>query len=318
MNRIDRLQAIIIQLQTKKVITAREIADKFDISVRTVYRDIRALEEGGIPIGAEAGYGYFLMDGYHLPPIMFTRKEALSLLLAEKIIAKTVDKESHHHYSEALAKVKAVLDTQKKEELEQINDQIIFDPSPTHFADQSNNLLLSEIQSALPQSKVLKLEYWSNYNGEFNERMVEPLGICYYGSQWHLIAWCRLRKDYRDFRVDRISKLSILEEKFDRKNLVSLQKYLDDLSQHSDIQIAKVEMSAERANYIREIKYQHGWINQEENKGKVVMEFAMYSLEVMARWLLMFGNTANIIEPQSLNKRIKELVAELGKHYLSD
>ena len=90
MNRIDRLTAILIQLQTKKVVKAQEIADRFNISLRTVYRDIRALEEAGVHIGAEAGIGYFL-ENYHLPPVMFTTEEASALMLGAKLIEKMSD-----------------------------------------------------------------------------------------------------------------------------------------------------------------------------------------------------------------------------------
>jgi predicted DNA-binding transcriptional regulator YafY len=86
MNRIDRLTAILVQLQSKKVVKAHEIADRFEISLRTVYRDVRALEEAGIPIGAEAGKGYFILDGYHLPPVMFSQQEANALVLGSKLI----------------------------------------------------------------------------------------------------------------------------------------------------------------------------------------------------------------------------------------
>ncbi len=315
MNRIDRLQAIIIQLQTKKVITAQEIANRFEISVRTVYRDIRALEEGGVPIGAEAGVGYFLMEGYHLPPVMFTRDEALTLLLAGKFMEKATDRDSHQHYSSALSKIKAVLDTRKKEELEGVNEQIIVDPFKRHFTDQSGNLVLSQIQSALPQNKVLQMDYWSNYIGEFNERHVEPIGLCYYGSQWHLIAWCRLRNDYRDFRIDRISKLKILEEVFTRENHVSLRKYIENLQRQTDLEIVRVEMSKERAGHITDVKYQFGWLNQVEKNGKIVMDFALFSHEFLSRWLLTFGSDVVVLEPESIKERIKELIAELQDHY---
>lgn len=88
MNRIDRLSAILIQLQSKKIVRAQEIADRFEISLRTVYRDIRALEEAGVPIGAEAGIGYFLMEGYNLPPVRFSKEEAGSILMATKLAEK--------------------------------------------------------------------------------------------------------------------------------------------------------------------------------------------------------------------------------------
>src|SRR5688572_22198956 len=92
MNRIDRLTAILVQLQTKRVVKAEEIADRFEISLRTVYRDVKALMEAGVPIGSEAGKGYFIVDGYHLPPVMFTENEASAMLVGGKLVEKMTDK----------------------------------------------------------------------------------------------------------------------------------------------------------------------------------------------------------------------------------
>lgn len=316
MNRIDRLQAILIQLQTKKVVKAYEIADRFEISLRTVYRDIRALEEGGVPIGAEAGYGYFLLDGYHLPPVMFTREEAIALLVAEKFMQKHTDKQSQNNFISALSKVKAVLDKDKKEEIESLNSQIAVDPFGQQFRDQTHNVLLSGIQEALPDQKAIKMNYWSNYKGEFNEREVEPIGICFYSSQWHLIAWCRLRRDYRDFRIDRIEKLKILDERFDRSKHLSLEKYLEGLQRHTDLVLVKVEIDKAVARYLQDSKYHYGWISEEEKGDVVEMSFAAYSPDYIARWFLMMGKHIQIVDPEPLKQKMKELTEELGAHYL--
>lgn len=315
MNRIDRLQAILIQLQTKKVVKAYEIADRFEISLRTVYRDIRALEEGGVPIGAEAGYGYFLLDGYHLPPVMFTREEAIALLVAEKFMQKNTDKKSQDSFISALSKIKAVLDKDKKEEIEILNGQIAVDPFGMQFRDQTQNILVSQIQEALPRQKVIRMNYWSNYKGEFNEREVEPIGICFYSSQWHLIAWCRLRKDYRDFRIDRIEKLAILDEKYDRSRHLSLGKYLESLQRDTEVILVKAEIDKSIVRYMQDSKYQFGWVSEEDKGDVIEMNFAAHSLGYMARWFLMMGSKLQVIEPEPLKEEMKRLVKELGNHY---
>ena len=101
MNRLDRLTAILIHLQSKRVVRASEIADRFEISLRTVYRDIRSLEEAGVPIGAEAGVGYFL-ENYHLPPVMFTNAEASALVFGGKFIEKMADSSLQEPFTSAL------------------------------------------------------------------------------------------------------------------------------------------------------------------------------------------------------------------------
>lgn len=317
MNRIDRLQAILIQLQSKRVITAQEMADRFEVSLRTIYRDIRALEEGGVPIGAEAGIGYFLSEGYHLPPVMFTREEASVLLMAGKIFEKHTDKNLQSHFQDALYKVKAVLDMDKKEALEDLEDKISIDPFGWQYRDHSSNLMVSKIQSILPFRKLVKITYHASYTGEYSERVVEPIGLCYYSNQWHLIAFCQLRHDYRDFRTDRIEKLDVVPGKFSKTDHISLQKYLDKLQNGTELEIAQVRFPKAFTKYIDEVKYQFGWVGQEEIGDEIEMKFATYSLGLLARWLLMSGKNFTVVSPDSLTIRIKELIKELRDKHIS-
>jgi len=311
MNRIDRLQAILIQLQSKRVITAREMADRFEVSLRTIYRDIRALEEGGVPIGAEAGIGYFLSEGYHLPPVMFTREEASALLMAGKIFEKHSDRKMQSHFRDALDKIKAVLDMDKKEVLEDLEDKISIDPFGWQFRDHTTNLMVSRIQSILPMKKLIRIIYHASYSGETSERIVEPIGLCFYGNQWHLIAYCQMRQDYRDFRTDRIEKLDMVPGKFSKTDHLSLQNYLDKLQQGTDVQIVTIRFPKKYVKYIEEIKYQYGWVAQAEIDDHVDMKFAVMAMEFLARWLLMQGKNFKVVSPESLNNRIKALIQEL-------
>lgn len=311
MNRIDRLQAILIHLQSKRVITAQEMADRFEVSLRTIYRDIRALEEGGVPIGAEAGIGYFLSEGYHLPPVMFTREEASALLMAGKILEKHTDKNMQSHFKDALFKVKAVLNTDKKEELDELENKISIDPFSRQFLDHNSNLMVSKIHSILPQKKPVKMLYHASYSGESSERIVEPIGLCFYSNQWHLIAFCQLRNDYRDFRTDRIEKLEIVPGRFSRTDHLSLQNYLDKLQHGSEVQIVKVLFEKDFVKYINDVKFQFGWVDEKQIGNNIEMKFAVMSLELISRWLLMSGKHFDVVSPDSLKVKVRELISEL-------
>ena len=210
MNRIDRISAILIQLQTKSYVTAGEIAERFSISKRTIYRDLKALEEAGVPLGAEAGKGYFLVEGYHLPPVMFTPSEANALLMAGKMVEKFTDTSVNRQFESALYKIKSVLPEKEKQFLNDLHSIIQVFHSP---ARGSSPGFLSDIQLALAQRKTLTIDYHSQYRDEHTKkRVVEPLGMCFYSMCWHLIAYCRLREEYRDFRIDRISALKTNDE----------------------------------------------------------------------------------------------------------
>ena len=316
MNRIDRLQAILVQLQSKRVVTAQEMADRFEVSLRTIYRDIRALEQGGVPIGAEAGIGYYLLEGYHLPPIMFTRDEASAILMAGKIFEKHTDTNLQTHFQDALYKVKAVLDMDKKEALDDLEGKISIDPFGWQFRDHSSNLMVSRIQSILPYRKLAKITYHASYSGESTERVVEPIGLCFYSNQWHLIAYCQLRNDYRDFRTDRIEKLDTVPGRFSKTDHISLQLYLEKLQMGTDVEIAKVKFPKDFVKFIDEVKYQFGWVDQEEIDDKIEMKFATMSINLLARWLLMSGDNFEVVSPEKLKKRVIELVLELYHEYI--
>lgn len=114
MNRLERISAILVKLQSRPVVTASEIAEQFGVSLRTVYRDIRALEESGIPVGGEAGVGYSLVDGFKLPPLMFNTEEALSFLVAEKLVSHQTDGDTYGLFRSGMDKIRAVLKTAEK------------------------------------------------------------------------------------------------------------------------------------------------------------------------------------------------------------
>ena len=192
MNRIDRLHAILITLQSKRVVKAEELATRFEVSVRTIYRDIRALELGGVPIGAEAGIGYFLDEGYHIPPVMFTHEEARALLLAGKMVEKFTDNSVNRNYQDALTKVKSVLDLSKKDDLESLDQDIIINPFPSEQKHTPEGLHLDKIKQALSNSNVISIDYYSKGKGEHSTRELEPVGLCFYFGSWHIIAFCRL------------------------------------------------------------------------------------------------------------------------------
>jgi predicted DNA-binding transcriptional regulator YafY len=315
MNRIDRLTAILIQLQTKRIVKAEEIATRFEISLRTVYRDVKALMEAGVPIGSEAGKGYFIVDGYHLPPVMFTQSEASALVLAGKLVEKMTDKSIRSEFESALFKIQSVLHDPEKDHLESLQSHIEVWQKPKAINDFPDHYL-SDIQKAVVDKEVLRLQYFSSYSDENTIRDVEPIGLFYYGDSWHLIAWCRLRNGYRDFRADRIKDLRNLSIKFDARNLFTLKEYMSTVvqSNHEMHQIvALFEKSS--ARYIGNSRYAYGFVSEEEASGKIRMTFLTAHLNGIARWLLMFGNEVEIESPASLRDRIAELVEELSTHY---
>lgn len=315
MNRIDRLTAILIHLQTKRVVKAQELADRFSISLRTVYRDVRALEEAGVPIGAEAGIGYFLED-YHLPPVMLTNAEASALVFGAKLMERMADKSLREPFASALYKIKSVLKRADKEHLNDLEAQVAVSNSGAISAFSSP--VLNTIQAALVGQRVLAITYRAGYTDETAQREVEPVGLIFYGGGWHLIAWCRLRQDYRDFRTDRILDTQETSKTFSRQNRLSLQAYLQQLRERqTDLQEVIVWFNKNTARFTERERYTYGYVSEETIKDRVRMQFMTPSLEGLGRWLMMYGKAVTIESPDHLKQDIRAYAQELQEHYLT-
>ncbi|MFD2523496.1 helix-turn-helix transcriptional regulator [Emticicia soli] len=221
MNRIDRLMAIVTTLQSRKYVSAESISEKFEISIRTVYRDIKALGELGIPVSFENQKGYFIVPGYFLPPVAFSIEEANALLLMESVTMGFADKSIRKHYSSALNKVKSVLRTNQKEKIEFLTDNIKLQV-PQRFSNDFE--YLSTIQNAIVSKQILDIEYINNKE-EISKRRVEAIGLVFYAFSWHMIAWCQMRSEYRDFKVSRIRTISETGLPFSKKDHIRLNDY---------------------------------------------------------------------------------------------
>ena len=220
--RLSRLVAILIQLQTKRLLTSTSLSEKFGVSVRTIYRDIRALEQAGVPILTEEGKGYSLMEGYKIPPVMFTESQANALILAEQLVLKNKDASFVKDYLEAIDKIKAVLRQSEKDKANLLADRTRFEQNINRERNSNN---ISELQNALTNFFVTKIEY-SNEQNTSSNRQIEPFALISTQENWLLIAWCRSRKAFRYFRLDRIKKMEILSEKF-TPHKMTLQEYFD-------------------------------------------------------------------------------------------
>jgi len=316
MNRIDRLTAILIQLQSKKIVKAEEIAKRFEISLRTVYRDVKALMEAGVPIGSEAGTGYFIVDGYHLPPVMFSQDEASAMMMAGKLVERMTDQSVRTAFDGALLKIKSVLNEAQKDHLESLQDHIEVLRPRMSLPAQSGNFL-TDLQKAVAGKQVVYIDYFSNNQNEQTQRKIEPIGLFYYSAAWHLIAWCRLRNGFRDFRCDRIKELKETGEIFEPRSISTMQEYFNSLQQaNTEMKSATILFDKKEARYVNNSRHYFGFVSEEEVDGQVRMKFLTTDFQMVARWLLSYGRGIEIESPEELKNIVLQLVEELQEHYL--
>lgn len=219
--RLSRLTAILIQLQTNRLLTARALADKFGMSVRTIYRDIKTLEQAGVPIITEEGRGYRLMEGYRVPPLMFTEAQANALITAEQLVLKNKDTSFIKDYCEAIDKIKSVLKYRLQDNANLLSERTRFDQN--NFLER-NSSSLSDLQFALTNFRIVKIEY-TNEQNKTTVRQIEPFALLN-TENWLMVAYCRLRKEFRFFRLDRIKKLELLVDEFEPHKM-TLQEYFE-------------------------------------------------------------------------------------------
>lgn len=307
MNRLDRLTAILTHLQSKRLIKAQELANRFDISLRTVYRDIRALEEAGVPVIGEAGMGYSLVEGYRLPPVMFTKEEAMSFLVAEKMLEKVADRDSSKNFSTAMFKIKSVLKNTEKDVLDKMASQVEVIRKKYSLHTSGKDHVLQSILNSLAEKKVIKIQYTTFEEEKTSVRAVEPVGVYYAFEQWYLIGWCRLRTDYRNFRLDRINDIKILDEIIVQQH-PSLKDYLEKVEKEENLIKVVLEIHKSNNKYAREQRFNHGFVMEKE-KGEIVeLTFMTSSIEGFARWIIMITDQITVLQPLALKISLKELL----------
>lgn len=316
MNRIDRLTAMIIFLQGRHRVNVDDIAERYNISERTVYRDLHALQEAGVPIGCEPGEGYYIVKGYHLPPVSFDKDEAAALLAGERVMQKWNDTLLSKSYLSALDKIRAVLRPDDKEYLDTLDQHM----QTFNFSYGSRTVPGPEafgfLQNAIFQKQVISFRYHTPYKEEWTNRDVEPLGLFLMGNYWYLAAWCRLRDDYRMFRVDRITQYQNANEMLPEQNEHTLKEFYErSLHKERELHTTVIRFDKNILRYMGDQKYHHGWISETEVENGTEMTFLCSSFEYFSRWLLMWGGSFEVVEPVQVKKRIKELSEELYNHH---
>ncbi|MBI1422309.1 MAG: WYL domain-containing protein [Gammaproteobacteria bacterium] len=220
MRRADRLFQIVQNLHHTRVITARELAGILEVSERTIYRDIQDLSLSGVPITGEAGQGYRLLRGFHLPPLMFTEEELEALLLGARMVRAWTDKGLAQGAHQALLKIEHVLPDRLKPVLAK-PELIVPDFPMEGMAGEQLQIL----RQAIREQRKIHIDY-TREDGEASCRLVHPLGLVYWGKVWTLVGWCELRDDFRQFRLDRMQTVRKLEQQFETITGRTLQDYL--------------------------------------------------------------------------------------------
>lgn len=315
MNRFDRITAILIQLQAKRLVRGPALAEQFGVSLRTVYRDLRTLEEAGVPLCGVAGAGYSLAEGYRLPPVMFTREEATALLTAEKLAARLADARTAQLGEAAMDKLRAVLRRADRDYLETLSPHIqILRPRPAPLAGPAGTEVHQQLLTAIATQRVARLHYQAGATDAVTERDIEPIGL-YLGLHWHVVAYCRLRQAFRDFRLDRMAHLQLRDEFFAPRP-ETLQQYWQTQAARWPQDTAVVRFGPDAVRHVQDAKHHYGWTHEQPTPdGGVEMTFLPGCLHYLARWLLAYAGAVTVVAPPELRQHLRALAHAAYQHF---
>jgi len=217
----ERLFQLVNMLKGRRfAVTANELANRLQVSQRTIYRDIQHLQSSGVPIEGDTGVGY-LIAHYDLPPMMFTLEELQALLLGSKMVSAWTDPQLAAKAQAAIAKINAVLPEKLKQQVEELPYLV-----SAFNHDKTHQEITLQLRKAITNKTCIEFHYL-DVNQQPSHRIVDPLGLVYWGAKWTLIAHCQLRNDYREFRLDRIQSITSLANTFNTSSHKSLSHYIE-------------------------------------------------------------------------------------------
>ena len=308
MNRTDRLMGILLELQARGELRAEDLAGTFEVSVRTIYRDVEALSETGVPIVATPGKGYRLMEGYFLPPLSFTADEAALLLLGGELVRDRVDPLLRKVAEEGLRKLAGVLPPDRRAEMERRRQGMFF----ASIAGQANDRRLVLARRAVDERRVVRLVYHALRREQPDPRDVEPIRLVHISDAWYLAGYCRLRQDSRLFRLDRIDRLEVLEEQYTLSARHALtDRYAPDMTEHPEV---RVRFDRDVLRWVQE-RQPFTFLREDRDAQGPVFVYALRDATELVAWLLSWGRAVEVLSPDWLRDHLaEEAMAIAARH----
>jgi len=304
---------MVMFLQGRRLVKADDLASHFEVNVRTIYRDVSALSEAGVPVVGEAGVGYSLVKGYHLPPVMFTAEEALALFIGGEMVKQFADASMAEPMESSLLKIRSVLPRERQDDLDRTAQATVIYGAPRLPSGIDQRTLLP-IQQAIVSRRVLRMTYRAKAREEDTPRDIEPLGVTYYGGSWYLVAWCRLRVDFRYFKLDRVRKLEVLAERFASRPDFSLRTYMERAMSSEETTTARIWFSNDAIERARRESFA-GITSEQKARSGWDVELKTFSLEWLSCWVLSFGSGAEALAPAKLRSLVRDAALEIAKRH---
>lgn len=317
-NRTERLFATVLLLQNRPNMTSRDLAEHFGVSRRTIFRDLRALSESGVPLTYADGGGYEILEGFQLPPLMLSAREAGTLLIGTEFMKLQSDGSLRQDADNVGMKIRSVLPREVREYIDRLKNSTVLDPYwlGSVQSDGESEGHWYQLSEAVARSRKVIMEYYVESRGELTKRRVDPLGLVYYTDHWNLIGYDHLREDIRNFRLDRIQKMYVLTERFDPPEGFNLADHLEERGFQSASHRIRVRFDTQifpRARRAVPAKIEE----QRTFEDGVEVTFYFENLPYVANWLLRYGIRATVQEPEALKQLLHAEAEALATRYAS-
>lgn len=317
MSKSDNMLAILWMLSSKNKVTAKQIADKLELNIRTVYRYIDSLSASGVPIISDSGHngGYSLINDFYKAPLVFDMEEKKALLYAT-----TYAMNSGYPFSNDLSRAIEKLRLYSTQDQESILDRhIVGFEVANQQIDQSQRESLEDLTVCIAREQSVEIEYRGKSDGENSIRIIDPYGILYWCEKWYLIGFCHLRGEIRNFRVDRILKMKHTEDVFDRpKDFSAKEFFIKNLipnNNSDDIESLVITGKAEALDDLCGHWFM-AYHLKERTLNQVTFSIDKNAIkEYVAYFLLPYGKSIQVVEPMSCKEKLYEIVLELTEYY---
>lgn len=309
MKQSDRQLLILTRLRAERPLRAIDLAEECECSVRTIYRDIEALSAAGVPVAAQPGEGYRLVEGFHLPPIAFTAEEAAQLMRGAELVRGLGTPEQEQARRAATAKLEGALPASTLAEVERLHERVRAEPWPRRPASEWLGVLLQ----ATLDDRVVRLRYHSFRGDEVTERDVEPYHLAYYADDWHLRGHCRLRDGSRDFRLGRIQDVVLTDEQFARRPALSAELGAFDEDRRPAVEV-RVWLAESALPWARE-DLPYGYVREEPAEGGAVFVVESREHRRLLPWLLRWGAAARTLSPPEFVRRMRDEALAMTRLY---
>ncbi|MEM9998430.1 MAG: YafY family protein [Bacteroidota bacterium] len=318
LNKTERLFALVLLLQNRPNMTSRDLSEHFGVSRRTIFRDLRTLGESGVPLTYAEGGGYEILEGYQLPPLMFSAREAATLLVGLEFAKLQPDASLKSDADAVALKIRSVLPEQVRSYIDRLQESTVLTPylqdmNPTGANDEEEGKWYA-LSEAVARQRVVKMDYYVLSRDEVTERNVNPLGLVYYADHWNLIAYDLLREDIRNFRLDRIRAMKVRMRTFERPRGFDLMEHLRERGTSPNNLRMRVWF-AERAYRWARRGIPADIEEEVQRDGGTEVTFYFENPDYVARWLLRWGADADVLEPQVLKDCVREKALSLATQY---